>query len=47
MNPSPRADLLAFAEALARAHVARDIAAARTQKESALADRHLRSIQQR
>lgn len=41
------ADMIAFAEALARAHVARDIAAARGTKDSDSANRHLRSLQQR
>lgn len=40
-------ELIAFAEALARAHVARDIAASRTSKDSPVADRHLRPLQQR
>jgi hypothetical protein len=40
-------DLIAFVEALARAHVTRDIAALRSIEETSLADRHLRSLQQR
>ena len=40
-------ELIAFVEALARARVARDIAAARPSKESPRADRHLRPLQQR
>lgn len=47
ITPAPDADAIAFAEALARAHVARDIAAARAIKDSHSANGHLRSVQQR
>lgn len=44
--PSPP-DVIALAEALARAAVARDIAALRAQEDSPRANRHLRTLQQR
>ena len=40
-------DVIAFAEALARVNVTRDIAAARAKREVIGADRHLRPLQQR
>lgn len=45
--PPSQADMIAFAEALARAHVARDLAAAGTMKDSDGAHRNLRPLQQR
>jgi hypothetical protein len=47
ITPAPDAEAIAFAEALARAHVARDIAAARALKDSPSAHRNLRSVQHR
>lgn len=44
---TPPPDLIALAEALARAAVAKDIKDARTPKDLSDADRHLRSLQQR
>lgn len=45
MQPLPIPPVIEFAKALARASVARDIATAKARKESADADRHLRTLQ--